>query len=322
MKNSIELLCLPAHTSGILQPLDVGVFKGVKSAWRKCLRQYYDETRYSNVDKRAFPNLLKRVVDGGAFSRSNAIGGFEGCGIFPLNPEKIGIEKLSTATPLMNESLPTNGTMQTVSPESIPSAIESRHSTCPITSPRKHIEAALLSHFRQVTPTGPPGKGSRVKRTLAECLTSQEVLDRLKQAEKSASIKKKKTKTTAPVTTNVTENPTSESSRPKDSRQASKKQRFQKHKAKKFESKTGNTGLHINIRKPAWLVGSASTTASAKQTCVSDKLTAATANDDSAAINCLSTASISADGMFCIVSYRFDYVAHCLLDVKINLNLK
>jgi hypothetical protein len=58
-------------------------------------------------------------------------------------------------------------------------------------------------------PTGAPGKGFRVKRTLSECLTSQEVLDRLKEAEKSTSIKKKKTKTTAPVTTNVTGNTTS-----------------------------------------------------------------------------------------------------------------
>ena len=73
VQNNIELLCLPAHTSSILQPLDVGVFKAVKSAWRKCLRTYYDESRYSNVDKRAFPGLLKRLNDGGAFSRVNAI---------------------------------------------------------------------------------------------------------------------------------------------------------------------------------------------------------------------------------------------------------
>src|SRR6218665_1696088 len=53
LENNTELFCLPAHTSSILQPLDVGVFKTVKGAWRKCLRKYYDETRYSNVDKKA-----------------------------------------------------------------------------------------------------------------------------------------------------------------------------------------------------------------------------------------------------------------------------
>jgi len=37
VQNNTELLCLPAHTSSILQPLDVGVFKAVKGNWRKCL---------------------------------------------------------------------------------------------------------------------------------------------------------------------------------------------------------------------------------------------------------------------------------------------
>ena len=38
--NNIELLCLPAHTSSILQPLDVGVFKTVKVKWRADLSHY------------------------------------------------------------------------------------------------------------------------------------------------------------------------------------------------------------------------------------------------------------------------------------------
>src|SRR6218665_891077 len=77
LENNTELFCLPAHSSSILQPLDVGVFKTVKGAWRKCLRKYYDETRYSNVDKRTFPGLLKSLIDSGAFSTSNAISAFE-----------------------------------------------------------------------------------------------------------------------------------------------------------------------------------------------------------------------------------------------------
>lgn len=75
--NNIELLCLPAHTSSILQPIDVGVFKSVKAAWQKLLRTFYDETRYSNVDKKQFPKLLKDLDDGGAFSRTNAIHAFD-----------------------------------------------------------------------------------------------------------------------------------------------------------------------------------------------------------------------------------------------------
>ena len=81
VQNNIELLCLPAHTSSILQPLDVAVFKAVKGAWRKCLWSYDNESRYSNVDKQTFPKLLKQLSDTGAFFRVNAIRGYEACGI-------------------------------------------------------------------------------------------------------------------------------------------------------------------------------------------------------------------------------------------------
>ena len=41
IKNDVELLCLPAHTSHVLQPLDVGVFSVVKATWKKNLRQFF-----------------------------------------------------------------------------------------------------------------------------------------------------------------------------------------------------------------------------------------------------------------------------------------
>ena len=37
--NNIHMLCLPSHTSHILQPLDVGVFKSFKSFFSKACRQ-------------------------------------------------------------------------------------------------------------------------------------------------------------------------------------------------------------------------------------------------------------------------------------------
>lgn len=38
--NEIHLLCLPSHTSHILQPLDVGVFKSFKAFFSKACHQY------------------------------------------------------------------------------------------------------------------------------------------------------------------------------------------------------------------------------------------------------------------------------------------
>ena len=38
--NNIHLLCLPAHTTHVLQPLDVGVFKSFKSHFSKACSKY------------------------------------------------------------------------------------------------------------------------------------------------------------------------------------------------------------------------------------------------------------------------------------------
>lgn len=79
LANNIELLCLTALACNIQQPLNIGVFKPVKMAWRKCLHVYYEETRYRNVDKRALLMMLKRLADDGEFSKANVISAFEEC---------------------------------------------------------------------------------------------------------------------------------------------------------------------------------------------------------------------------------------------------
>ena len=59
---NIHLICLPAHTSHILQPMDVGVFGPMKATWRKLLKEYKTSTRAANVTKEVFPSLLAQPV--------------------------------------------------------------------------------------------------------------------------------------------------------------------------------------------------------------------------------------------------------------------
>ena len=61
MKVGIHLVCLPPNTTHILQPLDVGVFWPVKSAWRKVLKLYRRRNRAENVTKNVFPGLIKGI---------------------------------------------------------------------------------------------------------------------------------------------------------------------------------------------------------------------------------------------------------------------
>jgi len=241
VQNDIELLCLPAHTSSILQPLDVGVFKTVKGMWRKCLRDYYDKTRYSNVDKRAFPGLLKSVVDSGAFSRANAVTAFESCGIYPLNRFKIGDEKLSTSMPLIAETpssgVPVEPAVEGTGSSNPKEVAPSSSGIANTISPRKGIEVALLTHLKQVTPSSTGQKSTRVKRTLAECLTSEEVSKRIRQAGAKTKNKTSLTKTNMKA----------------DEAKKKGKQKSNRSVPLADGKRTSAGAMQVKIRKPVWL---------------------------------------------------------------------
>lgn len=96
LDNNIIPLCLPSHTSHVLQPLDVGVFSPLK----KYYRQEISKLR-SPITKNNFPNLLA-LARQKAFSVSNIQSGFRASGIYPYNPVVVFenlIEQVHLSTP-------------------------------------------------------------------------------------------------------------------------------------------------------------------------------------------------------------------------------
>jgi hypothetical protein len=86
-ENQVALLCLPAHSSHILQPLDVGVFSHVKRDFAKINAEYQRRTGCVNISKGVFPSLFKKLGEKDhetrrqtCFKRSHAIAGFESTG--------------------------------------------------------------------------------------------------------------------------------------------------------------------------------------------------------------------------------------------------
>ena len=59
--NNIIILCLPPNTTHAMQPLDVGVFKNCKLAWKQILNHWYKETRLTAINKDIFPNLVGKL---------------------------------------------------------------------------------------------------------------------------------------------------------------------------------------------------------------------------------------------------------------------
>lgn len=87
---NVHYVFLPANSTGILQPLDVGVYGPMKRAWRNILEQWKmgPGGQYIVLPRQFFPYLLSELMD--KLDLSNlAIKAFAGCGIVPYNPDKI-----------------------------------------------------------------------------------------------------------------------------------------------------------------------------------------------------------------------------------------
>ena len=60
-RNRIHLLCLPPHSTHLLQPLDIAVFGPMKAAWKRLLKENQIATCAANVTKEDFPGLVAKL---------------------------------------------------------------------------------------------------------------------------------------------------------------------------------------------------------------------------------------------------------------------
>ena len=60
MDHRVELLCLPPHSTTVLQPLDVVTLTKVKTAWRKLLITHNTQTNSQKLDKKRFSYLVSQ----------------------------------------------------------------------------------------------------------------------------------------------------------------------------------------------------------------------------------------------------------------------
>ena len=109
------MICLPAHSSHNLQPLDRGVYCHIKQVREAVLTKYYKDIKRKNLDKENFPLLLKQVYESGkCLTRSHAITGFQYTGLFPLNKKRINQHALAISV-TFNQPTPLTP-MSTVQP--------------------------------------------------------------------------------------------------------------------------------------------------------------------------------------------------------------
>ena len=93
-ENEIHLLCLPAHTTRILQPLDVGVFKSFKSHFSKACHAYIAKHPGRVVTTDIIAALVAEAWPHSC-TPVNILSGFKKCGIFPINPRAVSDRQLA-----------------------------------------------------------------------------------------------------------------------------------------------------------------------------------------------------------------------------------
>ena len=99
-EKNIITLCLPAHSSHLTQPLDVGCFSVLKRIYGKELEDFI-KASVDHITKIEFL-IAFRAAHNNAITKSNILGGFRGAGLVPFDPQAIISKldiKLQTPTP-------------------------------------------------------------------------------------------------------------------------------------------------------------------------------------------------------------------------------
>lgn len=113
LKKSVNDVCLftfPAHTSHLLQPLDVGVYRSLKSLWGKELNRYMVKNPLEKPNRYNFYEIFNTPFLE-AFSRINIINAFKKSGVCPydmnvVSPEALAPSRLTDKEPTEQRSRP------------------------------------------------------------------------------------------------------------------------------------------------------------------------------------------------------------------------
>ena len=88
MKEQITFCTLVPNATHLMQPLDVAVFRPLKSIWRSILERWRSESRWVHaIPKDVFPKLLRQVFY--KLKSQHLLSGFEACGLSPVNRERV-----------------------------------------------------------------------------------------------------------------------------------------------------------------------------------------------------------------------------------------
>ncbi|XP_071840675.1 uncharacterized protein [Apostichopus japonicus] len=110
-ENEVILYCLPAHSSHVLQPCDLSLFKSLKSAWKIHTKTWKANHVGQTITKMQFASVFAGAWKS-ASTVKNANNGFESAGLFPLDSGRFDRDKLIPSSIFLKspDSTPQTGT--------------------------------------------------------------------------------------------------------------------------------------------------------------------------------------------------------------------
>jgi hypothetical protein len=136
LDHQIVVICMPAHSSHLLQPLDVGYFSALKQAYGRSVEQLMGHG-VNHIDKHEFLPLYRQAREQ-ALHQGNIRAGFAATGLVPYSPDRVLAQLYAEyQAPSPQRQLQSNASWVAETPLFLPpgSARTSRqmHGPCPFT---------------------------------------------------------------------------------------------------------------------------------------------------------------------------------------------
>lgn len=108
-EKAIILISLPPNSTHVMQPLDVGFFKPLKSSWKNAINKFKTENNNKTLNKENFAPVLEQAFKAMPNLERIFKNSFRASGLFPFDPSNVDYNKLI----LTNEKKEENAVIQT-----------------------------------------------------------------------------------------------------------------------------------------------------------------------------------------------------------------
>ena len=178
-ENRVHHMLLPSNTTHVLQTLDVGVYGPVKQAWKTILGRYKMFTRAANISKEDMPMLVSQLWDA-SFKPQHLKGGFQETGLFLINKQAIPSWKVAPS--LHVPSQPHDDSRSEQVPQ-LPQLSE--------TPLQSELRKCFIEALRTTEVKRKPWHERVGVKHYGEAITSDEAVERLKEAEEKKNLQRR-----------------------------------------------------------------------------------------------------------------------------------